>query len=52
MSLNRVRFHGHHLDESIQSNVANVVVPIREELSENVHTQHPEARIRFNVEDG
>lgn len=52
MPLHRVRLYRDHLDERIQSNVSDVVVLIRQELSQDVHSQDPQTRVGFDIQDG
>lgn len=52
MSLNCVWLYRNDLDEGVQSNVSDVVITVRQELSENVDAEHAKTRIRFDVQDG
>jgi hypothetical protein len=52
MSLDCVWLNRNDLDECVQSNVSDVVITVRQELSKNVDTEHAKTRIRFYVQDG
>lgn len=52
MSLNCIRLNSHDFDKSIEGNISNIVVSIREEFSEDIHAKHAETGICFDVQNG
>ena len=55
MSLYRVGLNGHDFDQSVESNISNIVVTVRKKLAEYVDSKHTKARIGFDIknrEDG
>ena len=52
MPLNSVGLDCDDFDQSVESDVSDVVVPVRQKLAEDVHTKHAEAGISLDVENG
>ena len=52
MALNRVGLYRNNLDEGIEGDVPDVVVPITQKLAEDIHSQNTKSRIGLDVEDG
>ena len=42
MPLNSVRFDRDDLDESVQCDISNVIIAVREEFSKDIHAEHTE----------
>jgi hypothetical protein len=51
VSLDRIWLDCNDFDQCVESDISDIVVAVRQKLSENVNTEHAQARISFNVED-
>jgi hypothetical protein len=51
VALNRIGLNGDNLDQSVERNVSNVVVTVRQEFTENVHAEHAETRVCLDVKN-
>jgi hypothetical protein len=51
VTLDGVRVHRDNLEKGVEGDVANVVVAVAEELSENVDRHHPQTAVRLNLEN-
>ncbi|KAI6770825.1 hypothetical protein HG531_009680 [Fusarium graminearum] len=51
MPLNSIGLNGDNLDQSVESNISNVVVAVGEELAQNIDTKDSQARIGLNIEN-
>jgi hypothetical protein len=50
--LDSVGLDRNDLDQCVQGDISDVVVPVRQEFAQYVHTEHAEARVSFNIENG
>src|SRR5690349_3423864 len=52
MSLHRVRFNGHNLDEGIECHITDVIVSVCQELPKDINPKNTKPRIGIDVQNG
>ena len=51
MSLNSIRVHRDDLVEGVEGDIADIVVPVREELAQNVDGHHAKSTVRLDLQN-
>ena len=51
MALYGIWLDRHDLDQGVESDISDVVISVRQELSQDVYTEYAKSRIGFDVKD-